>query len=198
MGTSELEENENVSTTEGSNEVLTTEGSDEVSITEENSEIGTTEGSDEVSPTEGKAEIATTEGNDEVSITEVNSEIATTKGNGELLTTEGIEASPISGGMSMTILIVTACMAILFGICLIPLIYYWRKLKVTDRSGNTYAVKFEDRLSEYNENADPSAQGSVCLSLQPDRLLQNKANISVNVELIQYDSSGTDIEDTRL
>lgn len=71
-------------------------------------------------------------------------EITTTKEKGELLTTEVNDASPITGGMSMTALIVSPYAAIVFAVCLIALIYYWRKVKITDRGESMYSVEFEE------------------------------------------------------
>jgi hypothetical protein len=147
---------------------------------------------------DGKTEMTARKGSGVVATTEGNSEIGTTKGNGELLTTEKNEALPISGGRFLTALIVPICMAILLGVCLIALIYYWRKLKLADRSESVYAVKFEDRVSEYSEKADPWARSSGSLSLQTDCLLLNDTNASVNVEMTQQDCPETDIEETRL
>jgi hypothetical protein len=204
---STAEENTEMSTTEGSDEASTTqgdaeiastEGIDEASTTDENNEISTMERSDEESTTEKYAEIAT-KGSDKVSPTRGSAEVAPTEGNRELLTSEGnVEALSVSGGISMTVFIVSACVAVLVGFCLITSVYCWRKLKARDRSENIYGVKFEETL---NEHIHPSACLSVPLSLQPDNQLeseQNDTSINVEVELLQYDSSETGIEETRL
>jgi hypothetical protein len=210
MATNRQEENEEVSTREGRDEVSTTEentemstteGSDEASTTDENNEISTVERSDEESTAEKYAEVAT-KGSDEVSPTRGSAEIAPTEGNRELLTSEeNGEALSVSGGIFMTVFIVSACVAVLVGFCLITSVCCWRKLKARDRSENIYGVKFEETLNEHSVNVHPSACLSVPLSLQPDNQLeseQNDTSINVEVELLQYDSSETGIEETRL
>jgi hypothetical protein len=202
MSTNEMEENEMTTTevsgelsiTEGNVELSTTGGIGEASITEENKEVPVlkTEGNEE-SRTEGYGEVSITKGIGvltEVSISEVDFEASTTKGNGE--------TSPSSAVTSVIVLTVSACVAILLGVCLATSIYYWRKLNTTDRSENVQSVNFHWRLNENNESGDAFAEGMNPLSWQPDDLLQEEPSIGVEMELLQYGTSGMRTEETRL
>lgn len=199
----EMEENY-MTTTEVSGELSvtdrnvgssTTGGIGEVSITEENREVPTlktegnedsgTEGYDEVSLSKGIGEVST-----QVSISEEDVEVPTTKGNGE--------DSSSSAVTSVTVLIVCACVAILLGICLVTSFYYCRKLKSVGCSENVHSVNFHGRLSDTNERGNTFAESMNPLTWQPGDLLPQEPSISVEMGLLQCDTSEIGSEETRL
>jgi hypothetical protein len=201
MSTNEIEEN-HTTTIEVSGELSVTDGNvssttggiGEMSITDENKEVpalksegnedSRTEGYNEVSITKGIGEVLT-----QISISEADGEESTTKGNGE--------DSSSSAVTSVTVLIVCACVAIL-GICLATSFYYWRNLKTVGCSENVHSVNFHERMSETNERDSAFAESMNPLTCQPDNLLQEEPSISVEMELLQCDTSEIGIEETRL
>jgi hypothetical protein len=203
MPTNEMEENDMInievsgelSVTDRNVESSTTGGIGEVSITEDNKEVPAlkTEGNED-SRTEGYGEISIRKGIGEVltqiSISEADVEASTTKGNGEDLSRSAVT--------SVIVLIVCACVAILFGIFLVTSFYYWRKLKTAGCSGNVHSVNFHGRFSDPSERANAFAVSMNPLTWQPDSLLQEEPSVSIEMELLQCDTSEIDREETRL
>ncbi|XP_033608672.1 leucine-rich repeat-containing protein 24-like [Cryptotermes secundus] len=167
----------------------------EVSITEENREVAApktkgnedsrTEGYGEVSLSKGIGEVST-----QVSISEEDVEVPTTKLNGEDSSSPAIT--------SVTVLIVCACVAILLGICLATSFYYWRKLKTVGCSENVHSVNFHGRSSENNERDNTFAESMNPLTWQPGHLLQEGPSISIEMGLLQCDTSEIGREEARL
>jgi hypothetical protein len=203
MSTNKMEENNmativvssELSVTDGNVESSTTGGIGEVSKTGENKEVPALKAKgNEDSRTEGYSKVSIGEGIGEVlthiSISEADVEVSTTKGNGE--------DSSSSAVTSVTVLIVCACVAILLVICLVTSFYYWRKLKTVGCSENVHSVNFNGRISENNERDNAFAESMNPLTWQPANLLQQEPSISLEMELLQCDTSEIGREETRL
>jgi hypothetical protein len=203
MPTNEMEENYmthievsgELPVTDGNVVSSITGGISKMSITEENKEVPALKTEENEDPrTEGYGKVSIAKGMGEVftkvSISEADVEASTTKGNGE--------DSSSSAVISVTVTIVCACVAILLGICLATSFYYWRKLKTAGCSENIHSVNFHGRLRETNERGNAFAESINPLTCQPDNLLQEEPSVSVEMELLQCDTSEIGTEETRL